>query len=136
MKTGLTIISIILASLIIGWAIWVNREEVILNNAPIEETIYLTSGQPDYSTTDNLADCLTVECALQQLDSEEIADFQFKNWLQSYVATTPEYADCNWDWDLFEERIEGVKEIRQKMILENRRQSIGITCDFLQPAVE
>jgi len=133
MKTGLTILSIIIALFIIGWAVWVNLEETDPETEKnVNQELQLTSGQLDYSEITNLANCQTIECALQMMDNEEIADFQLKNWLQTYSMESGQFTECDWNWDLFEERITELKTIRKKLLTEGRHQSIGISCDFLK----
>jgi len=127
-------IAAVIVLVLIGWAVWAGRQEQTITETTDSQPLpTLISGQPDYSGVVDLSDCQEVECALQMMDNNKIANFELKAWLRDYVEQNNEFSQCNWDWDLFEQRAEGLKEARRQLREQERRQSVGISCDFLQP---
>jgi len=133
MKTGIIIIVTILVLILAGYAFWLNSEDDKTEEENQVANVNLANTNSDYSSVESLSDCIEVECALQLADDDKIADFELKAWLQNYYRQSGEFADCQWNWDLFEERIQELKTVRKNIAQTGSQQIIGITCNFLQP---
>ena len=134
MKKTLIIVSIIVVVLVIAWLVWINWDEIfITEDVGQSEIIGPPVGQIDYSNVKDLNDCPELECGLQMLDNNKITLADFKKYLQDYEEKTGEFADCYWDWDLFEERIQDLKEGRKTISESGAKWTAGITCYSLMP---